>query len=295
MNRIYLPLLLIITMLSLSACGGNSTQVLDYTPIDNSPKLNMKASIYTALLPSGNILTLTTDQSGTSVRGAYTIKSPTGTIISSGRVENLVTNISLIGFTNSPCPTEAISITPDNRTINATLDSVTAQITGSSCSETLPTTRLLEKTNPLPASALMSSRADISSNQILEVSVKSGDNVNFVGHVTLTNTLLSISATGTIVGTVTTTSSAPASGGIVTRIDDPSAYGFAFTSTTNFSGHFFDSSDSIQLVTGNIRTSPATLPRQYFINEIAVQATNNSVTSPLGPAAAASISNYTIQ
>lgn len=278
---------------TLTACSGSSTQYVDYAPVDNTPKLDMKAAIYQAVLPSGNTLTITTDQSGTAVYGAYTIRNAGGTILSSGKVENLVTSLALKGHPGSQC--DAMSIVPSN--INTNRDGAVANITGISCSETLPISRDINKYIP-PALTpnVMYSRGVISSaNQVIEVSVASGDNVNFVGTITLTNSSLSLSAFGTIIGTITSSSLSPTSGGTVVRIDDPSAYGFVFSRTTNFSGHFFDTTDNIQTLVGNVRTTPVPLGGQYFINEIGVQATNNSSVTSVGPVAASAILSYTPQ
>lgn len=297
MKKASLNLLLVLAFASLTACSGSSTQYVDYLQVDNTPKLDMKAAIYTSTLPSGNTLTITTDQSGTSVFGAYTIKNAAGTILSTGKVANQVTSLALTGYPGSPCPTDAISVVPSESSINVNRDGAVATITGTSCSETLPISRAINKYTPSALTPnVMNSRGVISSaNQVLEVSVASGDNVNFVGTITLTNSSLSLSAFGTIVGTITSSSLSPTSGGTVVRIDDPSAYGFVFSRTTNFSGHFFDATDNIQTLVGNVRTTPAPLGGQYFINEIGVQATNNNSVTSVGPVAASAILSYAPQ
>ena len=278
---------------TLTACSGSSTQYVDYAPVDNTPKLDMKGSIYKIVLSSGNTLTITTDQSGTTVNGAYTVKNPGGTILSRGKIDNLVTSLNLTGYPGSLC--DAMSIVLSN--INTNQDGAVATISGNSCTESLPITRDISKYTPLASTPnLMYSRGVISSaNQVLEVSVASGDNVNFVGTITLTNSSLSLSAFGTIVGTITSSSLSPTSGGTVVRIDDPLANGFVFSRTTNFSGHFFDATDNIQTLAGNIRTTRVPLGNQYFINEIGVQATNNSSVISVGPVAATAVQSYTLQ
>ncbi len=278
---------------TLTACSGSSTQYVDYAAVDNTPKLDMRAAIYQAVLPSGNTLTITSDQTGTAVYGAYTIKNAGGTILSSGKVDNLVTSLNLTGYPGSLC--DGMSIVPSN--INTNQDGAEATISGNSCTESLPITRTISKYIP-PASTpnVMHSLGVISSaNQVLEVSVASGDNVNFVGTITLTNSSLSLSAFGTIVGTITSSSLSPTSGGTVVRIDDPLAYGFVFSRTTNFSGHFFNATDNIQTLIGNVRTTRVPLGGQFFINEIGVQATNNSSVTLVGPVAASAIQSYTPQ
>lgn len=277
-------MLLLITA-TLSACGGSNTQYVNYAPVDNTPKLDMKAAVYKAVLPSGNILTITTDQSDVNVYGAYTIKNGS-TIVSSGKVANIVSQLSLTGFPGSPCPTEAISIRPDSSSLNAARDAGNIAITGVSCSEdtTFPATRFISKFVPQTTSGMFSSGA-ISATQNLFVSVFSGDNVNFVGSLTLQDTSLPASATGTIVGTITNAAAVPSTTSLVVDISDPTAYGLVFSRATNFAGHFFALNDSISSIAGQIRTAAVPLGGQYFINEVTVSATNNSLVNLLGPVA----------
>lgn len=295
MNRICLNLVLLLSTIALSACSGSSTQYVDYTPVDNTPKLDMKEAVYQLTLPTGNILTLTTDQSGTSVYGAYTIKSGTG-IVSSGKVENLVTSIALTGYPNSPCPTEALSIQPISNTLNATRDSASVDISGASCTEQslLPTTKVISKFIPPGTARMASSGVTNDVNKRLSISAVSGDNVNFVGPITLEDTFLQTSATGIIVGTITNSAAWPVSGNVV-EISNPFAYGFIFTRATNFSGHFFATNDSISAIKGYAKTAP-TLGGQYSISEISVTATDSGVTQPtLTTTAAQATQNYTLQ
>ncbi|MDO9307797.1 MAG: hypothetical protein Q7V04_01900 [Deltaproteobacteria bacterium] len=295
MNRICLNLTILMSVATLSACSGSSTQYIDYTPVDNTPKLDMKEAVYQLTLPTGNILTLTTDQSGTSVYGAYTIKNGTG-IVSSGKIENLVTSIALTGYSNSPCPTEALSIQPRSSTLNATLDSASVDISGSSCSEgsLLPAIRVISKFSP-PATARMASTGVTNDvNKRLSISAVSGDNVNFVGPITLEDTFLQTSATGIIVGTITDSAAWPLTGNVV-EISNPFAFGFIFTRATNFSGHFFATNDSISAIKGHARTAP-TLGGQYSISEISVTATDSGVPQPtLTTTSVQATQNYTLQ
>ncbi len=282
MKKTHLNLVLILFVASLTACSGGSTQFVDYAPVDNTPKLNMKESIYKVLLPSGNTLTITTDQSGTTVNGAYTIRNGAA-IISSGTVSNIVSQITLKGYPGSPCPDEAITIVPTN--INATNSEADITLSGQkSCSESLTTTRSrLSKFVPL-ATARMFSKVIINTNQEVSISVASGDNVNFVGSVTLEDISLPASATGTIVGTVTNSSTIPSVSNAVVEINNPAAFGFVFTRTTNFSGHFLALNDSISAVNGHVRTSISPLANQYFISEIGASVTNiNGTATVLGP------------
>ncbi|HBA71808.1 MAG: hypothetical protein A2X82_19295 [Geobacteraceae bacterium GWC2_55_20] len=295
MKRICLNLVLLLSVATLSACSGSSTQYIDYTPVDTTPKLDMQEAVYQLTLPTGNILTLTTDQSGTSVYGAYTIKNGTG-IVSSGKIENLVTSIALTGYPNSPCPTEALSIQPISSTLNATRDSASVDISGSSCSEgsLLPAIRVISKFSP-PATARMASTGITNDvNKRLSISAVSGDNVNFVGPITLEDTSLQTSATGIIVGTITDSAAWPVTGNVV-EINNPFAYGFIFTRATNFIGHFFSTSDSISAIKGHARTAP-TLGGQYSISEISVTATDSGVTQPaLTATSVQATQNYTLQ
>lgn len=271
--------MLILFVASLTACSGGSTQFVDYAPVDNTPKLNMKESIYKVGLPSGNTLTITTDQSGTTVIGAYTVKNAGGTILSSGKVDNLVTGINLTGYPGSLC--DAMSIVPSN--INTNQDGAVATISGNSCTESLPITRSISKFVP-PATARMFSKGIISANQEVSISVASGDNVNFVGSVTLDDKSLPASATGTIVGTVTNSNTIPSVSNTIVEINNPAASGFVFTRTTNFSGHFLALNDSISAVSGHVRTSISPLANQYFISEIGASVTNiNGTAAVLGP------------
>ncbi|MFH1028774.1 MAG: hypothetical protein V1791_12300 [Pseudomonadota bacterium] len=292
MKRICLNLAILLSVVTLSACSGSSTQYIDYTPVDNTPKLDMKEAVYQLTLQTGNILTLTTDQSGTSVYGAYTIKNGTG-IISSGKVDNLVTSLALTGYPNGPCPTEALSIQPRSDTINATRDSGMVDISGSSCTE-LPATKLISKFSP-PATARMASVGVTNDvNKRFTISAVSGDNVNFVGPITLEDTFLQTSATATIVGTITDSATWPVTGNVV-EINNQFAYGFIFTRATNFSGHFFAANDSISAVKGYTRTAP-TLGGQYFISEISVTATDSGVPQPtLTTTSVQATQNYTLQ
>lgn len=266
MKKLLLTALIFLFVAVLSACSGSSTQNIDYAPTAVGPSgLDMKAAVYKTTLPSGNTLTITTDQSGQNVNGAYTIKNG-ATIVSSGTVGNSVFQLTLIGHKNfgNPCPDEAITIVPSN--INTARNEADITVSGQkSCSESLlpPIIRHISK----PVTATMFSRGTISTNQELSISVVSGDNVNFVGSVTLDNTLLAISATGTIVGTVTNSGAGPDTAPVV-EINNPLASGFVFTRATNFSGHFFSANDNITNITGQIKT--ASLGSQPSINEISV-------------------------
>jgi len=295
MNKICLNLAILLSVATLSACSGSSTQYVDYTPVDNTPKLDMKEAVYQLTLPTGNILTLTTDQSGTSVFGAYTIKNGTG-IVSSGKIENLVTSIALTGYPNSPCPTEALSIQPRSSTLNATRDSASVDISGSSCSEQnlLPTTKVINKFSPPATARMASSGVTNDVNKRLSILAVSGDNVNFVGPITLEDTFLQTSATGIIVGTTTDSAAWPVTGSVV-EISNQFAYGFIFTRATNFSGHFFAVNDSISAVKGYARTAP-TLGGQYSVSEISVTATDSGVPQPtLTTTSVQATQNYTLQ
>lgn len=295
MKKIFLNLAILLSVATMSACSGSSTQYVDYTPVDNTPKLNMKEAVYQLTLPTGNILTLTTDQSGTSVYGAYTIKNGTG-IVSSGKIENLVTSLALTGYPNSLCPTEALSVQPRSSTINATRDSGSVDITGSSCTEQnlLPTTRVLSKFTPPATARMASSGVTNDANKRFTISAVSGDNVNFVGPITLEDTFLQISATATIVGTITDSAAWPVTGNVV-EISNPFAYGLIFTRATNLSGHFFATNDSISSIKGYARTAP-TLGGQYSISEISVTAADSGVTQPtLTTTSVQATQNYTLQ
>lgn len=282
MKKTHQNLAIILFFAALTACSGSSTQYVDYaTPVDNTPKLDMKAAIYQAVLPSGNTLTITTDQSGTAVYGAYTVKNTVGTILSSGKVDNLVTRLELVGHPKSLC--DAMSIVPSD--INSNSDGAVATISGISCSETLPIKSAINRyTSPASTPNVMYSQGAINSaNQVLEVSVASGDNVNFVGSITLEDRSLPALATGTIVGTITNSSDVPSTNNTVVEINNPTAFGFVFNRTTNFSGHFMALNDNLSAVSGYVRTSLSPLPGQYFINEIGVSVTNNGLVTQLGP------------
>jgi len=295
MKKNHRKLLLLLITATLAACGGGNTQYVYYSPVDNTPKLDMKAAVYKALLPSGNTLTITTDQSDINVYGAYTIKNGS-TIVSSGKVGNLVTQLSLSGFPGSPCPAEAISVVPVSGSISAARDAANVTISGFSCSEasSLPTTKTISKLSP-PATAYMFSSGAINPTQNLSVTVFSGDNVNFVGSLNLVNTSLPATATGTIIGTITNLAAGPATAAVV-DISDPSAYGFVFTRATNFSGHFFALNDNISAISGQVRTTSVPLGGQYFINEVTASVTDNSAANLLGPVAipySSNVASYT--
>jgi hypothetical protein len=270
---------------TLTACSGSSTQYVDYTAVNNAPKLDMRAAIYQAVLPSGNTLTITTDQpNSTDVYGAYTIKNGS-TIISSGKVSNTVSNLALTGNPGSPCPSEAISIVPISSSINAARDAGNISIAGISCSESsLPTDKPASKIIPQTAARMLSNGV-INATQDVSISVASGDNVNFVGSVLLNDRSLPASATGTIIGTITSSSTIPSTINSVVEINDSTAFGFVFTRATNFSGHFLALNDSISALSGYVRTSLSPLPGQYYINEIGISVTNNGVVTQLGPVA----------
>lgn len=283
MKKLRLNATLLLCAAILSACSGGSTEIVDYsTPTDNTPKLDMKATVYQAVLPSGNILTLTTDQpTATAVYGAYTIKNSDGTLVSSGVVSESVSQLKLIGHKRKFCSDEALLVSVDSTTVNASSDEAYITIRGDKiCSGTLPiTTPMLIKR---PTTARMYSRGTVGANQELALDVISADNINFVGTVTLNNTTLPAPAQGTVIGTITTQDSTTASAadpdvGLVVAINDPSAYGFIFKRVTNFSGHFFYADDSITKITGKVRTT-STAP--FYMNEISVAAEDNFTIQP---------------
>lgn len=283
MKKLRLNASLLLCAAILAACSGGSTEYVDYPkPPDNTPKLDMKAAVYQAVLPSGNILTLTTDQfSGTAVYGAYTIKNNDGTLVSSGVVSESVSQLKLIGHKRKFCSDEALLVSVDSTTVNASSDEAYITISGDKiCSGTLPiTTPMLIKR---PTTATMYSRGTIGANQELALEVISADNINFVGTLTLNNTSLPVLAKGTVIGTTTTQDSTGDSAadpdvGQVVAINDPLAYGFLFNRVTNFSGHFFYADDSITKITGKVRTTP-TAP--FYMNEIRVTADDNFTTQP---------------
>lgn len=284
MKRLQLNATLLLCAAILAACSGGSTEIVDYSkPPDITPKLDMKATVYQAVLPSGNILTLTTDQfSGTAaVYGAYTIKNNDGTLVSSGVVSESVSQLKLIGHKRKFCSDEALLVSVDSTTVNASSDEAYITISGDKiCSGTLPiTTPMLIKK---PTTATMYSRGAVNANQELSLEIFSADNINFVGTLTLNNTTLPAPAKGTVIGTITTQDSTTNSAadpdvGLVVAINNPSAYGFIFNRATNFSGHFFYADDSITKITGKVRTT-STAP--FYMNEISVTAEDNFTVQP---------------
>lgn len=284
MKKLCLNATLLLCAATLAACSGGSTEIVDYfKPPDNTPKLDMKATVYQAVLPTGNILTLTTDQpTATAVYGAYTIKNSDGTLVSSGVVSESVSQLKLIGHKRKFCSDELLLVSVDSTTVNASSNEAYITISGDKiCSGTLPiTTPMLIKR---PTTARMYSRGTVGANQELSLDVISADNINFVGTVTLNNTTLPAPAQGTVIGTITTQDSTtdsaadPDDVGLVVAINNPSAYGFLFKQVSNFSGHFFYADDSITKITGKVRTT-STAP--FYMNEIRVTADDNFTTQP---------------
>lgn len=291
MNKFHLNALLFILGIALSACSGDNTQIIDYSLAPVGPSgLNMKAAIYQAILPSGDLLTLTTDQpSGNAVVGAYTIKKTDGTIVSSGKISNLVSSLTLIGHKSKPYSDEAIIISIDPKTVNAARDEAYITISGDKIwSGTLPITTplLIHK----PVTSRMYSRGIIGSDQELAVDVVSGDNINFVGSVTLYNNNPSFSstATGTIIGTATNSGNDPVtSPDIVPVVEIKNSTGFFFSGIRNSSGNFFDASSNITNITGQVLTT--TWGNQSFIRDTIITGVKDGTPiQQLGP-----ISNIT--
>lgn len=265
MKMLQIKALIFLSAAALSACSGGKTEYVDYAPTPAGPTgLDMKAAIYKATLPSGNILTITTDQYDNNVLGAYTIKNGSA-IISSGEVKNLVSQLTLVGhkYFGSPCPDEAISISINPNDVNATRDEADIYISGQkSCSEslTITTPTHIKKFTPPVTSKMASSGIISGTSQKLSITVESGDNVNFVGKITLTNTFLNIFASGTIVGTTTNSGIGPVSGPATTPVTEISnATGFVFDNAFNLSGHFFSVNDNITKISGAIQTTTTTL------------------------------------
>lgn len=266
MKKLQIKALIFLFSSTLAACSGGKIEYLDYvsTPAGTTG-LDMRAAIYKATLPSGNILTITTDQSDNNIFGAYTIKSGS-TIISSGEVKNQVSNISLIAYTNSVCPNEAILIVPSN--VNTARDAAEITISGVSCSEgsQLPATKTISKFVP-PTSATLTA---VGSNQEIQISLISGDNVNFVGSIDFSNT--SQKSSGTIVATANNNSS------ITRNINDLDATGLRFDRVSNYSGNFFGS--NITRISGQISTTAPSLAGPFYANQITVTPYNINTALP---------------
>ncbi len=189
MKKLRLNALLLLCAAILAACSGGSTEIVDYsTPTDNTPKLDMKAAIYKGTLPSGYKLTLTVDQTGTGVAGAYTIKDGS-TIISRGNVSNLITDLELKSD-NSPC-SEGMSA----KTSNVTATSADLEISGFGCTESTisqtvkSTVVSISKVSPLADQKLIS-RGTTGIGDLISIDLASADDVNFVGSLTISNQAL---------------------------------------------------------------------------------------------------------
>lgn len=284
MKKLRLNATLLLCAAILSACSGGSTEIVDYAPPQEPTGLDMKATIYKVNLPSGNILTLTTDQSGNNVFGAYTIKKTDGTFVSSGTVGNLVSQLNLLPYKylGNPCPNEQMTITIDDNNVNSSRDAAEITISGVSCSEVslLPATKTISKYNP-PATATMHSQGTSNIGQELNINLVSGDNVNFVGSVTL-NPLLPDSAKGTIVATATNSGLGnPVKSPNTTPVTEiKNATGLYFTRILNTNGKFF-TVDPTSMI-GQIKT--VTSGNQTFMTELLVSSFKDGAPSQqLGP------------
>lgn len=251
--------LIFLFVAALAACSGSSTQYVDYAPIDTTPKLDMKAAIYQSTLSSGYKLTITTDQIGTSVNGAYTIKNG-AVIISSGTVSNVITNLTFLADSSSPCTGEQMSALPSSITTTG----ADLTLTGFGCTETpvgksVATATHVSKITP---SAKLISQGTTNANELITISTASADNVNFVGSIAFFNPANSKSATGTIVGTTQNNVAA------TRNINDADAVVLTFDRVSNYSGNFIDTSAT--RITGQISTTAPTLAGPFTVNGITV-------------------------
>lgn len=290
MRKRLLNIYIFILAATLAACGNGKTEYVYYAPVDNTPKLDMRASIYQGTLVSGYKLTITADQVGTAISGAYTIKDGQ-TIISSGKVSSLVTSLQLT-TDGGPCIAEQMSAVPSNITASgADLTLSGTGCTESTIAQNITTTTRISKITQTAAMKLIS-QGTTNASEVILLNIASADNVNFIGSLTLSNQSISTSASGTLVGKIRNgflTSSSSV------NINDPNAVGFQFDSGSNFSGHFFNANDNITSIGGQIKTAP-TLGGQYFISEIIVTVANNGTTQQLGPITnPTTIQSYTLQ
>ena len=270
MKKLRLNATLLLCAAILAACSGGSTEIVDYsTPTDNTPKLDMNAAIYKGTLPSGYKLTLTVDQNGTNVVGAYTIKDG-ATIISRGNVSNLTTNFTLESD-RSPC-SEGMSA----KTSNVTTTSADLEISGFGCTSSttsqavnLTDVRIL-KVSPLAEQKLIS-RGTTGLGERITVELASADDVNFIGSLNISNPSLQTSFSGTIVAKARNFLDDFA----VVNINTP-ANGLLFN-VSDYSGNFF--TGNFTKITGQLNTFSNSTSGPFNITGITV--TPSFIDTPL--------------
>lgn len=286
MKKLRLNATLLLCAAILAACSGGSTEIVDYTPDDNTPKLDMKAAIYRGTLPSGYKLTLTVDQTGTGVAGAYTIKDGAA-IISRGNVSNLITDLELKSD-NSPC-SEGMSA----KTSNVTATSADLEISGFGCTESTisqtvkSTVVSISKVSPLADQKLIS-RGTTGIGDLISIDLASADDVNFVGSLTISNQALQRSASGTIVAKARNFTNDFAVVNINTL---NGANGLLFDRATNFSGNFF--TPNVTKITGQLNTFSNSTSGPFSITGITV--TPFEINTPLPSLTADPVSILTSQ
>lgn len=251
MKKLRLNATLLLCAAILAACSGGSTEYVPYGDNDNTPKLDMEAAIYRGTLPSGYKLTLTVDQTGTAVAGAYTIKDG-ATIISRGIVSNLTTDLALVSD-KSPCVAEQLTAKTSNvTTISADLAISGFGCTASTTGQKVETTVVaISKVSPLADQKLIS-RGTTGLGELITVELASADDVNFVGSLKLSNQALQTSASGTIVAKARNFTEDSAVVNINTINGINPANGLLFDRVTNFSGNFFTS--NVTKITGQFNT-----------------------------------------
>lgn len=290
MKKLRLNATLLLCAAILAACSGGSTEYVDYAPVDNTPKLDMKAAIYQGILPSGYKLTLTVDQIGTDgVSGAYTIKDG-ATIISRGIVSNLTTDLALLAD-KSPCVAEGLTA----KTSNVTATSADLTISGFGCTggttgQAVTTTTSISKVAPLPAQHLKS-QGTTGTGDLISIDLISADDVNFVGSLKLSNQAQQTSAAGTIVAKARNFTDDSAVVNINTLNGINPANGLLFDRATNFSGNFFTA--NVTKITGQLNTFSNTSSGPFSITGMTV--TPVEINTPLTALTVDPVSILTIQ
>ena len=275
MKKLRLNALLLLCAAILSACSGGNTEYVDYAPVDNTPKLDMKAAIYQGTLPSGYKLTLTVDQTGTAVAGAYTIKDGAA-IISRGNVSNQTNNLALVAD-KSPCVAEQLTA----KTSNVTATSADLEISGFGCTGGTPgqavaTTIFISKVSPLPARKL-GSRGTTGIGDLISIDLASADDVNFVGSLNISNQALQTSFSGTVVAKARNFLDDFAVVNINTINAINPVNGLLFDRVTNFSGNFF--TGNFTKITGQLNTFSNSTSGPFSITGMTV--TSSFIDTPL--------------
>jgi hypothetical protein len=189
------------TTTTVAATTTPTTTTTPATTVDTGVTLNLKSSIYQAFrsysgLPSGT-LTLTTDTEGTKVYGKYSVTT-SGQTVSTGTVSGSTSKLTLVSSElalESPdkackeklstCCKENLSIYP----LSTTSDSSKVLIYGEDCNgqAIIVTERIKKVTGLSLSSVLVKSSIYVQNNVDMTLSVKSADNVTFLGTLSFFN------------------------------------------------------------------------------------------------------------